>query len=385
MRRLLPITVLIASACAAAPAGAGAQSVVLPEAVAPGGRLEIRATGLRLPVRIQERRGAAWVNRGALVLRPGKPARFRAPATPGRLRLRARGADGEVTRSAIVRVRPLTLAAVGDINLGDGPGAMIDRFGAGYPWAGVGRHLRAADLAFGNLECAVSARGVQQEKTYTFRGRPSSMQAVAQAGGMDVLNLANNHSGDFGTTALLDTLRAVRKHGMTPVGAGSSEAQAYRPAIVERLGLKVAFVGFETIEPFGFRAVGGRPGNAWAFPDRVRRSVRVAAAQADVVIATFHWGIERDVAESAQQRALAAVAFAAGATAVIGAHPHVLQPIRRPRAGRLVAYSLGNFVFSANSPGTNRTGILTLRLGAGRVLGDSFAPAHIVASRPIMG
>lgn len=76
----------------------------------------------------------------------------------------------------------------------------------------------------------------------------------------------------------------------------------------------MAFVGFSTIEPFAFRAVGGRPGSAWGFADRVRRSVRAAAAQADVVIATFHWGIERDFVESAQQRSLAAVALAAGAT-----------------------------------------------------------------------
>jgi poly-gamma-glutamate capsule biosynthesis protein CapA/YwtB (metallophosphatase superfamily) len=391
-RRHLPAAVLLLAACgAAAPAGAAearaapAARVAAPDAVAPGGRLAIRARGLARPFRVQERRGGAWVDRGPLVYRAGAPARFRAPAAPGRLRLRARGADGSATASAYVRVRPLTLAAVGDINLGDGPGAAIDQYGAAYPWASVGPRLRAADLAFGNLECAVSTRGVQQAKTFTFRGRPSSLRAVARSGGLDVLNLANNHSGDYGTTALLDTLRGVRANGMLPVGAGANESQAYRPVVVERLGLRVAFVGFETIEPFAFRAVGSRPGNAWGFPDRVRRSVKAAAAQADVVIATFHWGIERDVVESAQQRDLAATAIAAGATAVIGAHPHVLQPIRRPRAGRLIAYSLGNFVFSANSPGTERTGILTLKLGAGAVLGDRFTPATISGSRPVVG
>lgn len=394
MRRHLPAVLLTAALAGSLgiPGGAGAATdppaaghLIVPPAVAPGGRLVLRATGVKRPFRVQERRGGAWVAHGPLVLRAGAAARVRAPKSAGRLRLRALGADGVATASAYVRVRPLTLAAVGDINLGDGPGAAIDRYGAGYPWASVGPRLRAADLAFGNLECAVSTRGVQQVKTYTFRGRPSSLKAVARSGGLDVLNLANNHSGDFGTTALLDTLRGIRADGMTPVGAGANESQAYRPAVVERLGLKVAFVGFETIEPSAFQAVGGRPGDAWAYPARVTRAVRAAAKEADVVIASFHWGIERDFTESAQQRALAATAFAAGATAVIGAHPHVLQPIRRPRAGRLVAYSLGNFVFSANSPGTERTGILTLKLGAGAVLGDSFTPATIHGSRPVIG
>ena len=71
-----------------------------------------------------------------------------------------------------------------------------------------------------------------------------------------------------------------------------------------------------------------------------------------MVVATFHWGVERATAEDARQRAFAQVALDAGADAVIGAHPHVLQPIRRAGARRLVAYSLGNFVFGASSPAT---------------------------------
>jgi poly-gamma-glutamate capsule biosynthesis protein CapA/YwtB (metallophosphatase superfamily) len=143
-------------------------------------------------------------------------------------------------------------------------------------------------------------------------------------------------------------------------------------------------VGFSSILPFEFRAGAASPGSAWAFPDSVRASVRAARREADVVIATFHWGIERQLTETAQQRELAAIALDAGATAVIGAHPHVLEPIRHP-PHRLIAYSLGNFVFSAASPGTQRTGILEVRLGRGRVLGSRLVRAHIVASRPVLG
>lgn len=354
-------------------------------AVAPGGRLKVRVTGLKRPVRIELRTRDGWQPAGAPITVIGESTVIRAPAAGGRtqLRFRARGADDTVSPARVLRVRPLTLAAVGDINLGDGPGAMIDQSGASYPWSSVGPRLRAADIAFGNLECAISLRGSPQDKTYTFRGRPSSVRAMRRAAGIDIVNLANNHSGDYGKLALLDTLRTLRANDVVAVGAGATEQAAYRPQMIEKLGLRVAFVGFSTIMPFEFRAVGDSPGSAWGFPDRVRDGVRRAAREADVVIATFHWGIELDRTESAEQRELAQLALASGATAVIGAHPHVLQPIRRPPA-RLIAYSLGNFVFSAVSPGTQHTGILELRLTAGAVTGSKFVPATIRASRPVL-
>jgi poly-gamma-glutamate capsule biosynthesis protein CapA/YwtB (metallophosphatase superfamily) len=165
------------------------------------------------------------------------------------------------------------------------------------------------------------------------------------------------------------------------VGAGGSIASASAPRVVERLGLKVAFVGFSNILPTSFFAGPGRAGTQPATPEAIRRSVRRARRRADVVIATFHWGVERAPREDARQRAFAAAALRAGATAVIGAHPHVLQPIRRS-GRRLVAYSLGNFVFSAASPGTTRTGILRLRLSTRGVEGSRLAPAVIEGTRP---
>ena len=79
---------------------------------------------------------------------------------------------------------------------------------------------------------------------------------------------------------------------------------------------------------------------------------------------------------------VAAAALAAGAHAVIGAHPHVLQPIVRSAPRRLVAYSLGNFVFGASSPATASTGILRLRLSKGGVEGHRLVPAVIENGRP---
>jgi poly-gamma-glutamate capsule biosynthesis protein CapA/YwtB (metallophosphatase superfamily) len=259
---------------------------------------------------------------------------------------------------------------------------MIERFGPGYPWRSVAALTAAADIAFANLECAVSTRGSPQSKQFVFRGSPRALRPMGRLAGFDVVNVANNHAGDYGDSALLDTLRHVRKAGMRPVGAGATEAAAYRPRYMRRLGLRVAFVGFSTILPFEFRALGRDPGTAWGFPERVREGVARARRHADVVIATFHWGIERDPFESPAQRALAELALDAGADAVIGAHPHVLQPIRRLAGERLVAYSLGNFVFGASSPATARTGILRLKLSARGIEGHRLQPATIRGTKP---
>ena len=113
----------------------------------------------------------------------------------------------------------------------------------------------------------------------------------------------------------------------------------------------------------------------------MRRGVRRARRRADVVVATFHWGVERSPSPDGAQRSLTRTAFRAGADAVIGAHPHVLQPIRRKRQ-RLVAYSLGNFVFHASSPASTRTGILRLRLSARGVESAKLRGATIVSGRP---
>ena len=359
-------------------------AVRAPGAVAPGGRLPVQAVGLVLPAQIELLDRGRWRPVGRPIVRPDVPRLLRAPPQPQVLQLRARGADGGLTAPRRVRVRPLVLSAVGDVNFGDGPGAMIARFGPGYPWTSVGPLTSKADIAFANLECAVSLRGSPQPKKFVFRGRPSAVRAMSRRGGIDVVSLANNHAGDYGDTALLDTLRHLRDAGIASFGAGASEQLAYRPRVIRRLGLRVAFVGFSTILPFEFRALGQNPGTAWGFPARVRGAVRRARRRADIVVAAFHWGTELATHESAAQRALARVALRAGATAVIGSHPHVLQPIRRLPRRRLVAYSLGNFVFSASSPVTARTGILELSLARRGVVGSRLQRATIRASRPVL-
>jgi poly-gamma-glutamate synthesis protein (capsule biosynthesis protein) len=298
-----------------------------------------------------------------------------------RLRVRAVGYQRSPSPAKTVRMRDITLAAFGDANFGDGVGDVMSVRGPRYPWSGVAQTLKQADIAFGNLECAISARGAPVPKEFNFRGSPEALKSVVPYAGLDVLNLANNHVGDYGTAALMDTVRNVFAAGAQPVGAGTL-AQSQKPAIVTRLGLRVAFVGFSDVVPAGFAVGPDHPGTATADPATIRATIARARRQADVVVATFHWGIERDTHESARQRELARIAASAGASAIIGAHPHVLQPIDGLGPRRVVAYSLGNFVWAAGSAASAATGILELQLSQRGVEATRLRRATIVNTRP---
>jgi hypothetical protein len=329
--------------------------------------------------------GPRWVTIKSATASAGGTARLRYDPIRLSPRYRLRIASGGVASPPLtVATRAITLAAFGDVNFGDGVATVMDQRGTLWPWRGVAPTLRRADIAFGNLECAISTRGFPVEKEFNFRGRPDRLSQVVRFAGLDVLNLANNHAGDYGASALLDTVRAVRNSGALPVGAGATLRAAQRPQVITRLGLRVGFVGFSDIGPTSFAAGAGRPGTSFASLQAIAAGVRAARRASDVVIATFHWGVERVTSENARQRAFARAALNAGATAVIAGHPHVLQPIRRTGAGRrqLVAYSLGNFVWAAGSEPTTRTGILRIRLSGRGVEGAKLLPARIEGTRP---
>ena len=219
--------------------------------------------------------------------------------------LRAR-AGSVATDPVPIGVRPLKLASVGDINLGDAPGAAIDAHGPRYPWVGSGRALRSADVAFGNLECAVSTRGEPVPKQYNFRGTPAALAGLRRASGIDVLNLANNHVGDYGPPG-------HRRHGARRRATRHEGGRRRsRPETCARAaGRGAARACASRSSASGDRADGvrrenpGRPGTAWANPESIAAAVQAARRNADVVVASFHWGIERQTLETARQRELA--------------------------------------------------------------------------------
>jgi poly-gamma-glutamate synthesis protein (capsule biosynthesis protein) len=327
--------------------------------------------------------------RAVATARAGARGRFvlagRTPLRAGRYAVAVAEGGGAGRRVVLgaLHVRAVTLAAVGDVTFGDGVGWRIARTSPRYPWLDVAPVLRAADIATANLEGAVTDRGTPEpDKLFTFRGPPAAARAAVRFAGIDVFTLANNHSKDYGALALLDTAKAVRDAGGKTVGAGADLAAARAAAVVERGGLRVAFLGYNDVPPWEFTARKGVPGTAPAVPTDIARDVRVARTRADVVVVWFHWGYELQPVQNGRQVELARAAFDAGATVVLGAHAHVLLDVEEPSPRRLVAWSLGNFVFVARSPRTADTGILHVALSARGVVGHRLQRARIVAEQP---
>lgn len=361
-------------------------AVHAPRVVATGTPVPLRGEGAQQGEQIVLERLQTGQWRQLASLSADTRGRFSFAFRPSKARrhyvFRARGSTHSEPSEVRVRSRDVTLTAVGDVNLGDGPAQAMAMRGRKWPWRNVAPTLRRSDIALANLECSVSNRGSRVPKEFNFRGNPSALRVAGRFAGLDVVSLANNHTGDYGQTAMLDTLRNARRASLVPIGAGHDTRGAYAPHIVRALGLRVAFLGFSDIGPASFFAGSRKPGTAYAEVGAIRRSVRRAKRHAEIVVTMFHWGVERQTAPSARQRALAHAALAAGATAVIGSHPHVLEPILRVGKRRVVAYSLGNFVWSAGSHPTSHTGILRLRLSAQGVVGVRFLEAVIVDSQP---
>jgi len=303
-----------------------------------------------------------------------------AAARPGRYHLSIAGA-GRSRQVGVLTVRPVVVEAVGDITFGEQVGPAIATHGAGYPWAGVARALRSADVTTGNLETSVSTRGVAAVKEYTFRGEPGALAPLASLAGFDVLTLANNHTADYGRDALLDTVRHVRAAGIQTIGAGVNAVQARRPAVIERGGLRLAFLGYSDVNPAGFTATSTAPGTAAADVAAITDDVHAALRRADVAVCFFHWGIELHATPTSRQQLFAAACLNAGARLVLGAHPHVLGGLSRPTPRSLVAWTLGNFVFPSSGV-TARTAILRVDLDSRGVRAFRFLPVAIDGFRP---
>lgn len=238
---------------------------------------------------------------------------------------------------------PVSLIAVGDIMLARNVAVAIAESGPDYPFAATADWLRAADLTFGNLETPTSFGGSLATDGIAFRADPSVVEGLVNAG-FDALSLANNHSGDYGGDALLETIRLLKENGITPAGAGADETTARQPQIIEVRGLKIAFLARNGI-PYGAPPAGpDSPGAAWLDPTQTLADVRAASQQADVVVLSLHWGSEYTYAVAEEQRVFVREAVAAGADLVLGHHSHNAQTLAWGDDW-LAAYSLGNFVF----------------------------------------
>ena len=165
----------------------------------------------------------------------------------------------------------------------------------------------------------------------------------------DALAVSNNHSGDYGREAFVETLAHLKGAGIRPFGGGANLTEAHAPLWIERRGLRIAVLGYNEFKPRSFEAGANWPGVAWSEDSQVVADIRAARkAGAHIVVPFMHWGWEHEPHPGPRQRELARRMIDAGADAVLGGHPHVTQGADVYR-GRPIIWSLGNFVFDGFS------------------------------------
>jgi hypothetical protein len=258
---------------------------------------------------------------------------------------------------------PFMLVAVGDIMLGGRARSALQRHGPHYPFAAVTPLLRSAGVVLGNLEGPLAFRAERQARNFSYRVRPELAESLADAG-INVVTLANNHLVDCGRAGVLETLGALERAGIARVGAGSNTHDAHAPAIFEAEGVRLGVLGYYWNRRCA--ATDTLPGSAMDLAEHLEADIRALRPRVDRIVATFHWGIPYQREPLVEDRQKARLAVELGADAVIGHHPHVIQPFEIHR-GKPIFYSVGNFAFgSGNSRGEGL--LLGLRFESRRTL-----------------
>lgn len=250
--------------------------------------------------------------------------------------------------------------------------------------------LRAADITVGSLDASLSDAGqpIGCTRTFSLLAPARSVEGLAYAG-FDVMTVASNHAKDCGAgphgpapgvcgdQALLDTLGNLEAAGIAPVGGGRNLAEARAGRVLTVNGVRFAFLGYDEVAASDYGATETRPGTAPLAFGLLGEDVARLHAEADVVIVLNHWGNEYTPIPTERQRRLAWEAVSAGATLVIGNHPHAVQAVEFPEGG-FVAYALGNFVFDQDwSLETQQGMVLEAVFHGPRLVSVRLLPIHI--------
>ncbi|MDF2556896.1 MAG: bacterial capsule synthesis cap family protein [Bacillales bacterium] len=256
----------------------------------------------------------------------------------------------------------IKLIFAGDTCLDVGARRNINKYGVDYPFHQVKDEVMKADFSFLNLETSVTERTTPYPKEYNYKSTFESLQGITNAG-FDLVGLSNNHSMDYGLEGLIDTFENLKKASIPYIGAGRNSSEAYQAHTEIIKGKKIKFLSFSNVLPdFNWFVGENKTGLANGYDiNLIVKTVQKEKETADHVFVYIHWGVERTERPLDKNRTWARQMIDAGASGVIGSHPHVLQGFEVYK-GKPIAYSIGNFVFGGKTGLTAQTGLLQLNI-----------------------
>ncbi len=231
-------------------------------------------------------------------------------------------------------------------------------------FAHVQHFIDEADFTVANMEFCL---GGPPYTGYPSFSAPEALAEEAAEAGIDLFLCANNHICDKGRRGLVSSLEKYGKIGVPVTGVyrDSLDEQKHNPYIAEIGGVRVAFINF-TYGTNGIRVPEPFIVNMMD-KEKVREAfVRAREMEADIIIALPHWGQEYTTVPDSRQREWAEFLLECGADAVIGSHPHVIQPVEFP-----VAYSMGNFISNMSLRNTELGLMIILKIAV-TSYGDSY-------------
>lgn len=256
---------------------------------------------------------------------------------------------------------PLKITAVGDLMMSSWIIDLVSEHGVDFPFDSTRTWIESADVAIANLEAPfTTSTNKFPDKRFTFKVPPEFVDGVVNAG-FDVVTLANNHIADYGCEGIQESIATLQAAGIQFCGAGATVHEACAPTFLYRNGLRIAFVGFSMTYPDEFWATQSRCGTCYPTPERLFEVINECERLADVTVASFHWGAEKHTKPREYQIKYARMAIDYGADLVLGHHPHVLQGMELYK-DKLIAYSLGNYVFASFSNSARTSVVLRTML-----------------------
>ena len=270
----------------------------------------------------------------------------------------------------------VSIVAAGDVMLGSWVQNVIFENGWDYPFRNIDSILTQADIVFANLEAPFGTKdSAAFEKTYTFQVAPDLVK-VLTAGKINVVSVANNHILDFGVEDLFETMTLLNQNNIQYSGAGKNLPEARQPARMEAKGKKIAVACYSLTFPEEFWATDTTAGTCFPFDTFFYDDLRKFKAENDLVIVSFHWGGELLRYPKPYQLELAHNAIKVGADLVIGHHPHVVQGIELYR-GKMIVYSLGNYIFGSYSESVKESMLLKFYFGTNGLSACKIYPLNV--------